>query len=201
MPFRLTVACVSVVRLCPGSVMSPTERPAMLAALLLVTATQTATQQHAVSTSQHISATPHQLHEQRLHLLHVRHLAHERHVRLERLRHVRPSRAVVTAKYSGHTALPGHLSCRGLESLWESAGGNSGSAFLAAEIAMAESGGNQYATGPAGERGYWQIHPDHGALSTYDPYGNARAAVIISDNGRNWSPWTTYTHGLYAGKC
>lgn len=74
-------------------------------------------------------------------------------------------------------------------------------AFLAAEIAEAESSGEQYATGPAGERGYWQIHPDHGALSTYDAYGNARAAVLISDYGRNWSPWTTYTSGAYAGRC
>jgi hypothetical protein len=66
---------------------------------------------------------------------------------------------------------------------------------------MAESSGRQYATGPAGERGYWQIHPVHGALSTYNAYGNARAAVIISNYGHNWNPWTTYTHGLYRGRC
>ena len=66
---------------------------------------------------------------------------------------------------------------------------------------MAESGGNQFATGTVGERGYWQINPDHGALSTYDPNGNARAAVILSADGSNWSPWTTYTSGLYAGRC
>lgn len=95
----------------------------------------------------------------------------------------------------------GTLSCSGLESLWRSAGGNPGEAFIAAEIAEAESGGNQYATGPAGERGYWQIHPDHGSLSTYDAYGNARAAVIISNDGTNWSPWTTFTSGAYIGRC
>lgn len=107
----------------------------------------------------------------------------------------------VAPVYHRTTYYSGTLSCNGLEKLWESAGGNSGSAFIAAEIAMAESGGNQYATGPAGERGYWQIHPDHGYLSTYNAYGNARAAVIISDNGSNWSPWTTYTSGAYIGRC
>ena len=95
----------------------------------------------------------------------------------------------------------GTLSCYGLESLWRAAGGSYGSAYIAAEIAMAESGGNQYATGPAGERGYWQIHPSHGSLSTYNAYGNARAAIIISGNGSNWSPWTTYTSGAYHGRC
>lgn len=95
----------------------------------------------------------------------------------------------------------GTLSCAGLESLWRAAGGPSWAAFTAAEIAMAESGGRQYATGPAGERGYWQIHPDHGFLSTYNAYGNARAAVIISGGGRNWAPWTTFTSGAYHGRC
>lgn len=95
----------------------------------------------------------------------------------------------------------GTLSCSGLESLWRAAGGNPGSAFIAAEIAEAESGGNQYATGAAGERGYWQINPDHGSLSTYDAYGNARAAVIISGDGTDWSPWTTFTNGAYIGRC
>lgn len=95
----------------------------------------------------------------------------------------------------------GTLSCSGLEKLWEEAGGAHDEAFLAAEIAMAESGGRQYATGLAGERGYWQINPDHGALSTYDPLGNAKAAVIISADGTNWTPWTTYTSGAYAGRC
>ena len=101
----------------------------------------------------------------------------------------------------GTTPRGGTLGCSGLEALWESAGGPAQSAFVAAEIAIAESGGQQYATGPAGERGYWQIHPDHGALSTYDADGNARAAVIISDYGRDWLPWTTYLTGAYRGLC
>jgi LysM repeat protein len=98
-------------------------------------------------------------------------------------------------------ALSGTLSCPGLEELWEEAGGSHAQAVMAASIAMAESSGQQYATGAAGERGYWQINPDHGSLSTYDPLGNAKAAVIISDDGANWTPWTTYTSGAYLGRC
>ena len=97
--------------------------------------------------------------------------------------------------------LSGTLGCPGLEELWEEAGGSDAQAVMAASIAMAESSGQQYATGAAGERGYWQINPDHGSLSTYDPLGNAKAAVIISDDGTNWTPWTTYTSGAYLGRC
>ena len=99
------------------------------------------------------------------------------------------------------TTLSGTLSCHGLEELWEKAGGSSARALMAAEIAMAESSGRQSATGPVGERGYWQINTNHGSLSTYDPLGNAKAAVIISANGTNWHPWTTFTSGAYRGRC
>jgi hypothetical protein len=99
----------------------------------------------------------------------------------------------------------GTLSCRGLEALWESAGGSSGTAFTAAEIAMAESGGRQYATnlngGRSTDRGYWQINSVHGSLSAYGAYANARAAVLISHDGSNWTPWVTYSTGAYQGKC
>ena len=99
----------------------------------------------------------------------------------------------------------GTLSCRGLEALWESAGGSRSAAFTAAEIAMAESGGRQYATdlngGASTDRGYWQINSVHGSLSTYDAYGNARAAVLISGNGTDWTPWVTWNTGAYHGQC
>jgi Tfp pilus assembly protein FimV len=98
-------------------------------------------------------------------------------------------------------ALSGTLSCPGLEELWGQAGGSDAQAVMAASIAMAESSGQQFATGAAGERGYWQINPDHGSLSTYDPLGNAKAAVIISGDGTNWTPWTTFTSGAYQGRC
>ena len=119
-----------------------------------------------------------------------------------------PARATATAAAPARqtalttsTTLSGTLSCRGLEELWEQAGGSQAEAVTAASIAMAESSGRQFATGAAGERGYWQIHPDHGSLSTYNPQGNAKAAVVISDDGRNWTPWTTFTSGAYRGRC
>jgi LysM repeat protein len=101
----------------------------------------------------------------------------------------------------GSTTLGGTLSCSGLEQLWEQAGGNSSDAFMAAEIAMAESGGNQYALSPTDDYGYWQINVSNGALATFDALGNARAAVTLSQDGTNWRPWTTYTSGAYSGRC
>jgi LysM repeat protein len=95
----------------------------------------------------------------------------------------------------------GTLSCSGLEQLWESAGGNPSDAFMAAEIAMAESGGNQYALSPTDDYGYWQINASNGALATFDAFGNARAAITLSQDGTNWDAWTTYTSGAYSGRC
>jgi hypothetical protein len=99
----------------------------------------------------------------------------------------------------------GTLNCAGLERLWESAGGSPGAAFTAAEIAMAESGGQQYATDNDGngtvDRGYFQINSIWGSESTYDPAGNARAAVRISRDGSDWTPWVTWNSGAYQGKC
>ena len=109
---------------------------------------------------------------------------------------------VTTTLASSSKKLSGNLSCSGLEALWEAAGGSRGEAFMAAEIAMAESGGRQYAHSPTNDFGYWQINGGHGpAMATYDPLGNARAAIAISSNGSNWRPWTTYTSGAYRGRC
>jgi LysM repeat protein len=103
---------------------------------------------------------------------------------------------------SSATQLSGTLSCTGLEDLWEAAGGSSGEAFMAAEIAMAESGGNQYALSPTDDYGYWQINASHGpAMATFNPIGNAKAAIAISDDGSDWGAWTTYVTGAYAGRC
>jgi len=99
------------------------------------------------------------------------------------------------------TALSGTLSCAGLEALWDQAGGAPDEAFMAAEIAQAESGGNQFATGGVGERGYWQINPNHGALSTYASLGNAGAAIELSHDGTDWDAWTTFLAGAYQGRC
>ena len=87
------------------------------------------------------------------------------------------------ADTGGHDQLPttsvslsGTLSCPRLEELREQAGGSDVQAVVAASIAMAESSGQQFATGAVGERGYWQINPDRGSLSTYDPLGNAQGS-------------------------
>jgi soluble lytic murein transglycosylase-like protein len=95
----------------------------------------------------------------------------------------------------------GSYSCSALEQLWDSAGGNPNDAFMAAEIAMAESGGNPNAISPTNDYGLWQINGSNGSLATLDPFANAKSAIILSDNGTNWGPWTTYTSGAYSGKC
>jgi len=103
---------------------------------------------------------------------------------------------------SSGTTLSGTLGCSGLEALWEAAGGSHAEAFMAAEIAMAESGGQQYAVSPTNDYGYWQINGSHGpALATFNPIGNAQAAINISNDGSNWDPWTTYVTGAYQGRC
>jgi len=114
----------------------------------------------------------------------------------------RHAKAPATVLTSSASKLSGNLSCSGLEALWEAAGGSHGEAFIAAEIAMAESGGRQYAHSPTNDFGYWQINGSHGpALATYNPMGNAKAAIAISRNGSNWTPWTTYVTGAYHGRC
>jgi len=94
-------------------------------------------------------------------------------------------------------------SCSELEQLWDSVGGNPDDAFIAAEIATAESGGNPYAVSPTDDIGLWQINlPSWGpAMASTNPVVNARAAVTISYDGSDWGPWTTYTSGAYIGRC
>jgi LysM repeat protein len=102
---------------------------------------------------------------------------------------------------SGYAPPSGQYSCASLEELWDQAGGNPSDAFMAAEIAMAESGGNPNAISPTDDYGLWQINASNGALATLDPYENAKSAIDLSDDGTNWDAWTTYTSGLYAGRC
>jgi LysM repeat protein len=110
-----------------------------------------------------------------------------------------PKATVLT---SSATKLSGNLGCSGLEALWEAAGGSHGEAFMAAEIAMAESSGRQYAYSPTNDYGYWQINGSHGpAQATFNPIGNAKAAIAISSDGTDWYPWTTYVTGAYHGRC
>jgi len=103
----------------------------------------------------------------------------------------------------------GTLNCAGLERLWEAAGGSPSAAFTAAEVAMAESGGHQFTPDNSAmnnngqpDVGYWQINEGyHPGLATTDPIGNAKAAIQISRDGTDWSPWVTYSTGAYQGKC
>jgi len=99
----------------------------------------------------------------------------------------------------------GTLGCPGLERLWEQAGGSPAAAATAASVAMAESGGRQYASlhnaNGTTDRGYFQINSVHGSLSTFDAHANARSAVVISRDGTDWTPWVTYQTRAYVGKC
>ncbi len=76
-----------------------------------------------------------------------------------------------------------------LEHLWMAAGGSGRTAFHAACIAEHESGGNPRAISPTNDWGLWQIH--NGGPRMLNPAANAAVAVRMSDNGRNWSAWTT----------
>lgn len=63
-------------------------------------------------------------------------------------------------------------------------------AGAACRVAQCESGFDWNATGAAGERGIFQLHPVHGAYSSYDPYTNVSYAYQLSQGGTNWGPWT-----------
>jgi len=88
-----------------------------------------------------------------------------------------------------------------LEAIWIKANGDQNAQAIAAAIAMAESRGHSMATcvdtNGSTDRGLWQINTVHGSMSTYDVMGNARAAVSISNNGKNWGAWSTYNNGAY----
>lgn len=101
-----------------------------------------------------------------------------------------------------------------LQQLWIQAGGNPQAAPTAAAIAMAESGGNSTILGDVNLQGgqwgpsvgLWQIralvNQNHtgGVRDQYanaDAMANARAAISVSNNGQNWSPWSTFTSGAY----
>ena len=102
---------------------------------------------------------------------------------------------------NGNASIPGTYSCSGLATLWVEAGGNPAYKEIAASVAMAESGGNPDAISPTNDYGLWQINGSWGNMATLDPMGSAHSAVYISNDGTNWTPWTTYTSGAYYGRC
>jgi hypothetical protein len=148
------------------------------------------------------------------HIAHVRHIEHVNYLAYL-TRPVVPTPAlaapivqpIATPPPSASPVVPvsapvGDYSCSSLESLWVSAGGNSASEFIAAQIATAESGGNPSAISPTDDYGLWQINASNAPGSEMlNPEANVREAIALSDNGANWSPWTTYTSGIYASEC
>lgn len=84
-------------------------------------------------------------------------------------------------------------------------------AVVAVAVCLAESGGNDKATGHNGptrgcpngsrDRGLWQIndcyHPGVSDGCAYNPTCNGHAMLSISGNGANWRPWSTYNNGRY----
>jgi Lysozyme like domain len=117
----------------------------------------------------------------------------------------RPEKKLVRAGRYSPTPVPppvlAFYSCSAIMKLWDEEGGNPRAAYIAAEIAMAESGGNPSAISPTDDFGLWQINGSWGRLATLDPRANARSAIYISADGTNWSPWTTYQTGAYIGRC
>ena len=111
------------------------------------------------------------------------------------------SSSTASSSKGGYVPPSGDYSCTDLERLWDAAGGNSDVAFMAAEIAMAESSGNPNAISPTDDYGLWQINASNGALATLNPYKNAQSVIILSGDGRNWDAWTTYTSGAYYDRC
>jgi len=119
----------------------------------------------------------------------------------ESQRSAAPASADGSGKLVTQSAAQGMYSCSGLEQIWEQEGGSPAAALMAAEIAMAESGGNPNAISPTDDFGLWQINGSNGSLATLNPFQNAKSAITLSDNGTNWNPWTTYTSGAYSGRC
>src|SRR6266536_2051953 len=78
--------------------------------------------------------------------------------------------------------------------IWLRNGGNTNSQTLVAAcaVALAESGGQSTAIGPAGDYGLWQInrvnfaHFGVNSTTVLNPDTNARIATARSSNGYNW---------------
>jgi hypothetical protein len=98
------------------------------------------------------------------------------------------------------------LSQSQLARLWIQAGGDPSQAGTASAVALAESSGNTSATNHntdgSTDLGGWQInnkaHPQYNQQQLLsNPLYNAKAAVAISSNGKDWGPWVTYKTGAY----
>lgn len=98
---------------------------------------------------------------------------------------------------SGSADIPGAdvvYSEAGLYRLWISAGGSAARASIAACIAEHESSGRTWVVSPTDDWGLWQIHD--GGYAMLNAFANTQRAIAMSDDGTNWSQWTTH---IYCG--
>lgn len=93
-----------------------------------------------------------------------------------------------------------------LYAIAKQAGLSGDAAVIAVAIALAESGGNPKAvndknTNGTIDKGLWQINTVHdGKLpgqDRFDPAVNTKLMMMISSNGTNWQPWSTFNNGAY----
>ena len=106
----------------------------------------------------------------------------------------------VAAKGSGSRVPP--LTFAELKQLALTVGFPASGADVAAAIALAESAGIVAARGDSGSSfGLWQVHapawPQFDALQLLDATYNAKAALVISKGGTDFSPWSTFKSGAY----
>jgi hypothetical protein len=104
-----------------------------------------------------------------------------------------------TTAASGASSYPTNTA---LEKLWTDNGGPADTAVIAAQIAMAESGGNAKATssnpgGPACTNvGIWQLATPcgvgggHSVAELENPNTNAQLTILATSGGTDWSQWS-----------
>lgn len=121
-----------------------------------------------------------------------------------------PAAAAAAPAVPSATLQSGALSVSALESLWTSNGGDAGTAFIAANVANAESSGIATATSPnpdGGENvGIWQLDTKgvgagYTVAELENPDTNAVLTIMATANGTNWSQWadSVVVNGQYVG--
>lgn len=84
-----------------------------------------------------------------------------------------------------------------LAAVWVKYGGDPRFRAIAAGVATAESGGNQYAISPSSDYGLWQINSMHfgsigiNSVNWSNDDVQVHAAMALSGNGTNWAAWCT----------
>jgi len=107
-------------------------------------------------------------------------------------------------------AVKGLYSLTDLETLWTSQGGSGQTAFAAANVAIAESGGNPSITSANSDGGtnvgLWQLDTNgvgagYTVAQLSDPATNCRITVMHTANGTSWAQWAdaVVVNGVYVG--